>query len=84
MDDSTDVEDRLKQSVRLLNAWAWMTENSTRPEEAIQVLSEEARFLVRLGPQYPERWRRIGKLIVAYNKLIEKNRSRCSKTGQVA
>jgi hypothetical protein len=84
VDDSTNVDDRLKQSVRLLHAWAWMTEISTRPEEALQVLSEEARFLVRLGPQHPERWRQIGKMIVAYNKLIEKNKCRCTKQDKAA
>lgn len=77
MDDSYNLDERLRQSVRLLHAWGWMTELSTRPEEALRVLSEEARFLVRLGPKYPQRWREIGKLIVAYNQLIEKNKSRC-------
>lgn len=82
MDDSDNLDDRLRQSVRLLHAWGWMTEISTRPEEALQVLSEEARFLVRLGPQYPKRWREIGKLIVAYNQLIERNKSRCPSVRQ--
>jgi hypothetical protein len=77
--DSEDLNERLQQSVRLLHAWGWMTEISTRPEEALKVLSEEARFLVRLGPQYPKRWRTIGNLIVEYNKLIEINKRRCSE-----
>lgn len=77
--DVEELDERLKQSLRLLHAWGWMTEISTRPEEALQVLSEEARFLVRLGPQHPERWRQIGNLIVAYTQLIEKNKSRCPK-----
>ncbi|WP_108459152.1 hypothetical protein [Devosia naphthalenivorans] len=80
MNDSENLDDRLKESVRLLHAWGWMTEISTRPEEAVQVLSDEARFLVRLGPKHPERWRQIGKLIVAYNQLIEKNKGRCCQT----
>ncbi len=84
MDDSMNLDDRLRQSVRLLHAWGWMTEISTRPEEALQVLTEEARFLVRLGPQYPARWRQIGKLIVAYNRLIEKNKARCATSDQAA
>jgi hypothetical protein len=84
VDDSTDLDDRLRQSVRLLHAWGWMTEISTRPDEALQVLTEEARFLVRLGPQHPSRWRQIGKLIVAYNQLIEKNKSRCPTSGHAA
>ena len=82
MDDSDNLDERLRQSVRLLHAWGWMTEISTRPEEALQVLSVEARFLVRLGPQHPKRWREIGKLIVAYNQLIEKNKRRCSAAAQ--
>jgi hypothetical protein len=72
-----ELDERLKQSVRLLHAWGWMTEISDRPEEAHKVLSEEARFLVKLGPQHPERWRQIGRLIVAYTRLIEKIKCRC-------
>lgn len=79
-----DLDERLLQSARLLHAWGWMSELSTRPEEAMQVLSEEARFLVRLGPMYPERWREIGKLIVAYNKLIERNKCKCSASVRAA
>jgi hypothetical protein len=84
MERIENVDARLAQSVRLLHAWGWMSELSTRPEEAMQVLSEEARFLVKLGPQHPERWRQIGRLIVAYNKLIERNKCKCRSAEQAA
>jgi hypothetical protein len=83
MDSVEDLDARLMQSVRLLHAWGWMSELSTRPHEAMEALSEEARFLVRIGPKHPERWRQIGKLIVAYNKLIEKNKRRCQSMEEV-
>ena len=59
-----------------------ITEISTRLEEALQVLTEVARFLVWLGLQRPERWRQIGRLIVAYNQVIETNKSQCPKSEQ--
>ena len=84
MERIADVDARLAQSLRLLHAWGWMSELSTRPEEALQVLTEEARYLVRLGPLHPQRWRQIGKLIVAYNKLIERNKCKCPSSGRAA
>jgi hypothetical protein len=66
----TEIEERLQQSVKLLRAWGWMSTLSNRPDEAIKVLTGEARELVRLGTQHPKRVREIGRLIVAYERLI--------------
>lgn len=84
MEQGEDFDERLRKSARLLHAWAWMAELSTRPEEALHVLQEEARFLVRMGPQHPQRWREIGNLIVAYNKLIGGVRHRCPDSHRAA
>ena len=68
----TEIEERLQQSLKLLRAWGWMSSISERPDDAIKVLAEEARHLVRLGTQHPKRAREIGRLIVAYERLIAK------------
>jgi len=43
---------------------------STDREAAISILSQEARHLVDLGPKHPEKARQIGRLIVAYQRMI--------------
>ncbi|WP_436073910.1 hypothetical protein [Devosia sp. LjRoot3] len=54
----------------LLRGWRWMSLVSTQREEAISILAKEAKFLVQLGPKAPEHAKQIGKLIVAYQRLI--------------
>ena len=71
-----DIANRLEQSARLLRAWHWMSLVSDRPADAIAVLTDEARQLIRLGPLYPGKSRVIGRLIVAYQKLITRLRHR--------
>lgn len=66
----TDIDVRLEHSVRLLKGWDWMSVISTHPDQAISVLSDEARSLVKLGPANPGRAREIGMLIVNYQRLI--------------
>ena len=70
MSSEDEISERLKQSVKLLRAWHWMATLSTQPDDAIAVLTAEARFLVQLGLQYPKRVREIGRLIVAYEHMI--------------
>lgn len=43
---------------------------STQRDDALGILGQEARFLVQLGPRHPERAQQIGRLIVAYHRLI--------------
>jgi hypothetical protein len=43
---------------------------STQREDAISILSQEAKFLVQMGPKHPEHAQKIGRLIVAYQRLI--------------
>lgn len=70
METPDPVECRLKKSVMLLRGWRWMSLVSTQREEAILILGKEAKFLVQLGPKHPEHAKQIGKLIVAYQRLI--------------
>lgn len=44
---------------------------STRKEEAVVILRDEAKHLVQLGLAYPKDARRIGRLIFNYHQLIE-------------
>lgn len=74
MAETEDIEQRLKNSLKLLRAWGWMSGISDRPEEAITVLVVEARQLVKLGTQHPKHVREIGCLIVAYERLITRLR----------
>jgi hypothetical protein len=67
-----EFEDRLKESECKLREWSWMSSLTTRPEDAVKVLTDEARFLVALGREHPQQARRIGKLIVFYQRLIDK------------
>ena len=75
MPPEDEITERLKQSVKLLRAWHWMSTLSTRPDDAVAVLTAEARFLVQLGLQHPKRVREIGRLIVAYEQMITKLKS---------
>lgn len=84
MQSLDELDERLKQSTRLLHAWGWMSELSTEPEEALEVLNAEARFLVGIGTKYPKRWREIGSLICAYSKLIAKLKSQNQCLADVA
>lgn len=43
---------------------------STQRNEAIQILGTEAKFLVQMGPKHPQHAKQIGRLIVAYQRLI--------------
>ena len=70
MDTTDPIDCRLKKSVMLLRGWRWMSLVSTQREEAIQILGSEAKFLVQIGPKHPEHAKQIGKLIVAYQRLI--------------
>lgn len=66
-----DIEFRLERSARILRAWNWMAPISNRRSEIVEILTHEARELIMLGPNHPRHARRIGKLIVAYGRLIE-------------
>ncbi len=54
----------------LLRGWRWMSLVSMQREEAILILSQEAKFLVQMGPKYPQHAQQIGRLIVSYQRLI--------------
>ncbi|WEK05718.1 MAG: hypothetical protein P0Y65_05545 [Candidatus Devosia phytovorans] len=71
MTQQYDLDDRLRQSARKLREWNWLAAISTRRAEAVVILRDEARFLIQLGLQHPTEARRIGRLIVAYRRLIE-------------
>lgn len=64
------IDCRLRKSVMLLRGWRWMSLVSTQREEAILILTTEAKFLVQMGPKHPEHAKQIGNLIVAYQRLI--------------
>jgi len=66
-----DLDSRLQKSARMLRGWDWMTIVSTRRTEAVDILREEARFLVQLGLNNKPNALRIGRLIVAYRRLID-------------
>ncbi|SEQ30146.1 hypothetical protein SAMN05428969_2628 [Devosia sp. YR412] len=66
-----DLDKRLRKSARMLRAWNWMAVISTRRAEAVHILREEAKWLIQLGLEHPRHARRIGRLIVAYRRLIE-------------
>jgi hypothetical protein len=70
VDEGFDIDERLRKSLLTLRAWHWMSEISSDPEEVALLLTAEARELIALGRQYPHRAKNIGKLIVAYHKLI--------------
>jgi len=70
MELTDPIDCRLKKSVMLLRGWRWMSLVSTQRDEAIVILGKEARFLVQVGPKHPEHAKQIGKLIVAYQRLI--------------
>ena len=55
----------------MLRAWNWMGAISDRQQEAVAILTEEAKLLIQLGVQHPRYLRRIGRLIVAYQHLIK-------------
>jgi hypothetical protein len=69
-DERTDIDSRLKQSVRRLSEWEWMLPLSTEPAVALRCLQTEARELIELGPTYPQRARSIGRIVVRYYRLI--------------
>lgn len=75
MSEEVDIDERLRQSAKMLRAWGWMTSLSSRPEEAVAVLTAEARALVILGTHHPKKVREIGRLIVAYERFITQIRS---------
>lgn len=70
MELTDPIDWRLKKSVMLLRGWRWMSLVSTQRDEAIVILGKEARFWVQVGPKHPEHAKQIGKLIVAYQRLI--------------
>lgn len=43
---------------------------STDLRQVVAILNDEARDLIELGRHYPDHAREIGKLIVAYHKMI--------------
>ncbi|KKB80369.1 hypothetical protein VW35_08265 [Devosia soli] len=82
--DLADVESRIRASRKLLQGWRWMSKVSCRREEAIALLLQEAKFLIDLGRQHPARAVEIGRLIVAYQRLVEAIRAAsCSQTSEV-
>jgi len=65
-----DLDTRLQKSVQTLRAWRWMSAITSDPQEVVTLLTAEARALIDLGRQHPDRAKDIGKLIVGYHKLI--------------
>lgn len=83
MGEITDTpEEILRRAVRRLRAWQWMSAISTRPEDAVAVLTDEARALVQLGIAHPDRARDIGELIVSYHRLIVRLKTRSTASLQ--
>lgn len=78
--NALSLEERLRKSVKLLRGWRWMSRISNCPVDAIEVLTNEARFLVRLGTKHPEKARDVGKLIVAYERQITELKALLKKT----
>lgn len=72
MNDICDIDERLRQSLRILRAWRWMANLTANPTEVVQILHAEARDLVDMGRQFPSRAYQIGKLIHAYQLLIQR------------
>ena len=70
MHDEDDLDTRLRKSVQKLRAWRWMSAITNDPEEVAGLLTAEARLLIDLGRQHPDRAKDIGRLIVAYHNLI--------------
>ena len=78
MEESGTIDDRLRQSSRILRAWLWMVQLTSDPEIVAELLLAEARALIALGRKHPSHARQIGQLIVAYHRLITRLRHRPS------
>ena len=74
--EEIELDARLKQSIKTLCAWRWMSMVTTDPREVAALLTAEARVLIDLGRQHPSRAKEIGKLIVAYHNLIVRMKRR--------
>jgi hypothetical protein len=70
VDHTEDLDARLQRSVKTLRAWRWMSRISTNRAEVAALLRAEARALIQIGRDNPDKAKDIGKLIVAYHKLI--------------
>ena len=70
MDIADDAESRIRRSIRTLREWQWMAPLSTDPQTLLVHLRKEAKALIALGLEHPRRAGEIGKIVVAYHRLM--------------
>lgn len=71
LSNDNELKARLSRSARILRGWNWMGTISTRQAEAIEILTEEGRLLIRLCVKHPDEANKIGRYIVAYRRMID-------------
>ena len=67
---SGDVNSKIRRSAQTLREWQWISTISTDPQTILLNLRREARALIALGLQNPEKAPEIGRIVVAYHRLI--------------
>lgn len=81
-----DVSDRISTSVRRLREWQWLSTLSEEPDTVLCQLRQEAREMIEFGLTHPGNAKTIGKLVVAYHRLMVaiKERVDCHATDTAA
>ena len=65
-----DIDARIRTSARRLREWRWMQTISTDLQDLLIQLRAEAKELIALGVKHPDRAKKLGKLLVAYHRLM--------------
>lgn len=68
--DTEEVKDRIAVSVRRLREWQWLATLTEEPEVVLAQLRHEAREMINFGLAHPGHTKAIGKLVVAYHRLM--------------
>lgn len=68
--DHKECKDRISLSVRRLREWQWLATLTEDPDVMLAQLRHEAREMIDFGRAHPGNAQSIGKLVVAYHRLM--------------
>jgi len=82
-DDADDADTRIRRSAQALREWQWIAPLSSDPPNLLVQLRREARALIALGLEHPGRAGEIGKIVVAYHRLMVSVKKSIERSGHM-
>ncbi len=82
--DARDVDKEIRTAICRVREWQWLIPLSTDPATALLHLRAEAKQLIELGLDCPNKAPQIGKIVVSYHRAMQDAQSRIDRCTQKA